>query len=164
MDRRALYDGDYFAWLQQQAAALRRLAQDRRDLPNNLDVEQIADEIEDVGKSELRATRSFIRNILVHVLLLAFDTRSSARLRWKAEIVVFHAGLRHFATPSMRQLIDLDELWKDAIELADAGLQEYIDRLPRTLPERSPLNFEEITAKTVDWDSLILRLGREEEN
>jgi hypothetical protein len=50
MDRRALYDDDYFAWLQEQAAALRRFAHDRRDLPNDLDVEQIAEEIEDVGK------------------------------------------------------------------------------------------------------------------
>jgi hypothetical protein len=156
MDRRALYDEDYFAWLQQQAAALRRLAQNRRDLPNDLDVEQIAEEIEGVGKSELRAARSFIRNILVHVLLVAFDTRSSARLRWKTEIVTFHAGLRSFATPSMRQLIDMDELWEGAIEAADARLQEHVDRLPRTLPERSPVTFEEITAKTVDWDNLIL--------
>ena len=45
-----------------------------------------------MGKSELRAAWSFIRNILAHVLLVAFDTRSSARLRWKTEIVTFHAG------------------------------------------------------------------------
>lgn len=65
MDRRTLYEEDYFAWLREQAAALRRLAQDRRDLPNDLDVNQIAEEIEDVGKSEFRSTRSFIRNILI---------------------------------------------------------------------------------------------------
>ena len=62
----------------------------------------------------------------------------------------------------MRQLIDMDELWEGAIEAADARLQEYVDRLPRTLLERSPLSFDEITAKAVDWDGLILRLGRSE--
>jgi hypothetical protein len=159
MDRRTLYDEDYFAWLQQQAAALRRLAESRRDLPNDLDIEQIAEEIEDVGKSELRSTRSFIRNILVHVLLVAFDSRSSARMRWRSEILTSHAGLRSFATPSMRQLIDMDELWSDAIESADARLQEYVNHLPRNLPDRCPLTFDQIVSKTVDWDSVIRGLG-----
>jgi hypothetical protein len=159
MDRRSLYDEDYYAWLQQQAAALRRLAQDRRDLPNDLDVAQIAEEIEDVGKSELRATEGFIRNVLIHVLLVAFDLDSSARRRWRLEIRTFHAGLRKFATASMRQLVDMDELWSDAIEMADARLQEYVNRLPRTLPARCPLSFDEIREKTVDWDSVVENLG-----
>ena len=79
MDGRPLYDEDYYAWLQQQAAALRRLAQDRRDLPNDLDVAQIAEAIEDVGKSELRATEGFSRNILIHVLLVAFGAGAAWR-------------------------------------------------------------------------------------
>ena len=159
MARRPLYDEDYYAWLQHQAAALRRLAQDRRDLPNDLDIAQIAEEIEDVGKSELRATEGFIRNILIHVLLVAFDLDSSARRRWRLEIRTFHAGLRKFATASMRQFVDMDELWSDAIEMADARLQEYVNRLPRTLPTRCPLSFDEIREKRVDWDSVVEKPG-----
>ena len=37
----------------QQADALRRLARTGRDLPNELDLENVAEEIEDVGKSAL---------------------------------------------------------------------------------------------------------------
>jgi hypothetical protein len=159
MDRRSLYDEDYFAWLQQQAAALRRLAQSRRDLPNDLEIEQIAEEIEDVGKSELRATRSFIRNILIHLLLVAFDLHSSARGRWKSELLVFHAGLKSFATLSMRQLIDMNALWNDAIEVADARLQDYASQLPRRLPSRCPLSFDQMISDSIDWDELIQRIG-----
>src|SRR5829696_10355973 len=44
MDRRSLYDDDIYAWTQQQAEALRRLAETRRDLPNELDLENVAEE------------------------------------------------------------------------------------------------------------------------
>jgi hypothetical protein len=98
MDRDALYSGDYYAWLQQQVAMLRCLAQDRRGLPEGLDLEQIAEEVEDIGKGELRATRGFIRSIFVHVLLAAFDLDTSKRRRWSLEVRILHAGLRKFAT------------------------------------------------------------------
>jgi len=58
MDRRSLYDDDIYAWTQQQAEALRRLAGKGRDLPNDLDLENVAEEIEDVGKSELHRVES----------------------------------------------------------------------------------------------------------
>lgn len=158
MDRRALYDEDYFAWLQQQADALRRLAQSRRDLPNDLDVEQIAEEIEDVGKSELRATRSFVRNILMHLILIAFDAEADAQPRWRTEILNFHEAFRSFATRSMRQLVDLDELWTDAVEGADTRLLKYGSKLPKGLPSACPIGFEELLAKEVDWDALVKRI------
>ena len=64
MDRRSLYDEDIYAWAQQQADALRRLAGTRRDLPNELDLENVAEEIQDVGKSELGKVESFIELVL----------------------------------------------------------------------------------------------------
>ena len=54
MDRRSLYDDDIYAWTQQQAEVLRRLAETRRDLPNELDLENVAEE------SRTRANRSCI--------------------------------------------------------------------------------------------------------
>jgi Domain of unknown function DUF29 len=48
MEERVSYDEDFYAWSQHQAAVLRELAA-RRDLPNDLDVEHVAEEIEDVA-------------------------------------------------------------------------------------------------------------------
>jgi Domain of unknown function DUF29 len=44
-----LYDEDFYAWTQQQAALLRRLP----PAGNELDLEHIAEEIEDLGRGSL---------------------------------------------------------------------------------------------------------------
>ncbi|MFL5166125.1 MAG: DUF29 family protein, partial [Microvirga sp.] len=69
MDR-SLYDEDAHAWAQQQADALRRLARTGRDLPNELDLENVAEEIEDVGIAQRSSAESFIRQIFVHLIKL----------------------------------------------------------------------------------------------
>ena len=45
----SLYDNDVYAWAEQQAAVLRGLAA-RRDLPNELDLANVIEGIEDVGQ------------------------------------------------------------------------------------------------------------------
>ena len=50
MGDRTLYDEDILIWSEQQAAALRSLAS-RRDLPNELDLANVIEEIEDAGRS-----------------------------------------------------------------------------------------------------------------
>jgi hypothetical protein len=58
MSRTGLYDEDILLWSEQQADVIRRLARTRRDLPNELDVENVAEEIESVGRSEFGNTPS----------------------------------------------------------------------------------------------------------
>ena len=74
-----LYDTDILAWSQRQAAVLRDLAA-RRDLPNELDLDHVAEEIEDVGRSELNAVQSFIRLCLVHIVKAACSLRIRGEL------------------------------------------------------------------------------------
>ena len=69
MGDQSLYEEDILIWSEQQAAALRKLAA-RRDLPNELDLENVAEEIEDVGKSELSKVEGFIRLILIDLVKL----------------------------------------------------------------------------------------------
>ncbi len=58
----ALYDIDLYSWAKLNAALLRdgRLSE--------IDIEHIAEELEDMGKSEQRALASHIRNLLLHLL------------------------------------------------------------------------------------------------
>jgi Domain of unknown function DUF29 len=61
-----LYDQDFFLWTKEQATALRRAKES--NLP--LDWENLAEEIESLGKSDRRQLRSQIRRILRHLFKL----------------------------------------------------------------------------------------------
>lgn len=74
------YDADFHAWTQDQAARLRKLR------PNSLDWENIAEEIETLGRSEKREIESRLGVLLLHLLKRAQqpDHRKSG---WRATIV-----------------------------------------------------------------------------
>ncbi|HEY3623009.1 MAG TPA: DUF29 family protein [Roseiarcus sp.] len=56
------YDTDLYQWTIEQADALRRRA------GNELDYDNLAEEIESVGRSERREIRSRLENLLIHLL------------------------------------------------------------------------------------------------
>ena len=79
MGDRSLYDEDILIWSEQQAAALRSLAV-RRDLPNELDLANVIEEIEDVGRSEFHTVESLVEQYPDHIsLLLAADPDAPAK-------------------------------------------------------------------------------------
>ena len=61
-----LYERDYYAWLQDQVRALR----ERRI--EDVDWENVAEEIEDLGKSERRGIESQLSRLAEHLLKLAY--------------------------------------------------------------------------------------------
>jgi hypothetical protein len=62
-----LYDTDFYAWAQQQAAALRAMDWAA------LDVEHLAEEVEDLRKTERKAVRSQLRRLSSHLLKWAYQ-------------------------------------------------------------------------------------------
>src|SRR5271170_428778 len=77
------YEEDFYAWTQDQARLLRSVG---GLSDNRLDREQVAEEIEDLGKSERDAVRSQIRRILEHFLKLQFSPAQAPRYDWMASI------------------------------------------------------------------------------
>ncbi len=115
------YDEDILIWSERQAAALRSLAS-RRDLPNELDLTNVIEEIEDVGRSEFHTVESLMGNVLSHPLLLWADPDAPAFRGWIAEVTAWNLALGRRITPSMRSRLDMDSLWRDAVEVAAARL------------------------------------------
>ena len=72
------YDDDFYAWTQHQAEVLRSMAV----ADNRFDREHVAEEIEDLGKSERDAVRSQIRRIIEHLLKLGYSPAEQPRLGW----------------------------------------------------------------------------------
>ncbi|MCF8015238.1 MAG: DUF29 domain-containing protein, partial [Chromatiaceae bacterium] len=61
-NRLADYDGDFYAWTLQTAQQLRSGQLDQVDLA------QVAEEIEDMGKSDRRALESHLKILMLHLL------------------------------------------------------------------------------------------------
>jgi hypothetical protein len=158
MDRRSLYDEDVYAWAQQQADALRRLAETPHDLPNELDLENVAEEIEDVGKSELGKVESFIELILVHLIQAASVPNADPYRKWGKEVRLFQAQLLKNLTRSMRAKVDMDELWRLARLRADIDLTGAGDELLAELPAASPFALDDLTAPEFDFEAALARV------
>ncbi|SEO91917.1 protein of unknown function DUF29 [Methylobacterium sp. ap11] len=157
-DRPSLYDEDVVAWAEQQAAALRALGA-RPDLSNTLDWENIIEEVEDVGRSQIRTLEGTLQAMLVHVLKYLSAPRAQSVRSWRAEIIAFHATARRRYTRSMRQRIDWDGLWRDSKAVAAAELAVWGDELATGLPDRSPFTPEELVAEDFTLDGALLRLA-----
>jgi hypothetical protein len=159
MDRPDLYDSDILAWSEQQAAALRRLAS-RRDLPNDLDLDNVVEEIESVGRTELRATESLIELILAHVAKAVSDPQADAILHWRTECIGWRAQLLRAFSPSMRQRINMDALWRSALQVAEAALAEHDQRLAAQLAGPCPITLDDLLSPTFEFRNLVQRIAQ----
>src|SRR5438132_459874 len=109
----SLYDEDFYAWTQQQAEALRRLP----TLGNELDLEHIAEEIEDLGRSDLRAARSLCQHIIEHLLKLEYSGLEEPAEHWRDEIVEWRLQLEQILTRSIEAKLDLPGRYRAALRL-----------------------------------------------
>jgi hypothetical protein len=78
------YDGDLALWAEDQARALRSAAQARTNLP--VDWENVAEEIESLGKSQGRELASRMRTVLIHLMKLQASPATDPRAGWRATI------------------------------------------------------------------------------
>ena len=79
------YDVDVLAWSEHQSELLRRRAAGERVNDGELDWLNIAEEIEDVGKSQLRAVASHLIRAVLHDLKAEAWPQSSEVRHWRAE-------------------------------------------------------------------------------
>ena len=101
-----LYDEDFVLWTERQAEELRRAAHVGSNLP--LDWENLAEEIESVGKRDRREAESHVHNILAHILKLACSPAVGPRAGWIKEIRGFRERLERVIrdSPSLRARLD----------------------------------------------------------
>jgi hypothetical protein len=79
-DNPTLYDEDYVAWTEQQAEALRAAARTGANLP--LDWENLAEEIESLGRSQRHTLHSQAYRIIRHLLKLEYSPARDPRRGW----------------------------------------------------------------------------------
>lgn len=125
------YETDVIAWANEQAAFIRA---GRFEM---LDLEHLADEIEDVGKSERRELRSRMAVLLAHLLKWQYQEGFRSK-SWQRTIKEQRRGIAGCLkeTPSLK--FDLAQtdwrewVWSDAVTLAvkETGLDCFPDSCP----------------------------------
>lgn len=141
---RDLYETDFVAWTEDQAARLRDLKGDPR-----LDAEHLAEEVADLGRSELARVSSLVRNTLVHLLKLALEPDSPAAAHWVEEALAFQNDALLALSPGMRQRIDMERLWRQACKQARQALAQQGVTVPR-LPDACPVALDTLLDEDFD--------------
>ncbi|MFN7713853.1 MAG: DUF29 domain-containing protein [Pseudanabaenaceae cyanobacterium] len=128
---RDLYEKDFYLWLDQAAHLLRH-----RNL-NELDLENLIEEIESMGRSEKRTINSNLRILLMHLLKYKYQPEKRSN-SWRYTIIEHRQRLqeslqdspslnRHFAT-------EFNDCYTAAKKLAATETGMPIDTFPITSP------------------------------
>jgi Domain of unknown function DUF29 len=131
------YEHDLYAWATAQAQALR--AKDWAAL----DLDHLAEEIEDVGKSVRHAVRSYLRVLLIHLLKWTYqpERRSPG---WGSTIVRSRHDLAEWLNESPSLRPELPQFVTRAYARARREAT-YQTRLPETMfPETCPWSLEQL--------------------
>jgi hypothetical protein len=147
---RSLYETDYYAWTKQQAAALRAMAEQRAHGP--LDLENLAEEVESLGRSDLNAVRSQVQRIVEHLLKLEHSPSEGPRADWRHSVRQARDQVEDHMTASMRPDVeaDLAKLFARGKREAAFGLRQHGEhKAANALPVDCPYSFEQILEQ--DW-------------
>ena len=131
-----LYEQDYYQWL---TVTIEKLRQGKLA---EVDVVNLIEEIEDMGRSERKAVRSNLRILLMHLLKYKYQPEKRTN-SWLFTIVEHRKQLQQSFqdSPSLRPyfLEVFEESYQDAVDLAAAETG-----LPRnTFPNQSPFTPQE---------------------
>lgn len=132
-----MYDTDFHAWTQEQAAKLRALVAERANL--DLDLENIAEEIESVGASDRRELHSRLARIIEHLLKLEDSTLGEPRHGWRSSVRAERISLERLLkqSPSLRRWAtgEISDAYTHAAHRLEPQLiQLTMDPLPDTCP------------------------------
>ena len=131
LDKPSLYDTDYVAWLEEQVAHLRagRLSV--------LDVENVAEELEGLMRSQRQQLENRLEVLILH--LLKWDHQPAQRAnRWRATVEEQRTRIRRLLrdSPGLKREVEpmCQDVYPDAVRAAviETRLSETI--FPQTLP------------------------------
>ena len=140
---RSTYEQDFYAWAMEQAALLRER---RADL---LDFENIAEELEGLGRSEYRELKSSLARIMQH--MLNWDHQPERRSRsWAGSINVHRVRVRQCLreNPSLKPRVP--EALADACELAIAYAANDTRMRRSTFPQECPYDWQQVMERPFD--------------
>jgi hypothetical protein len=144
-----VYEVDFYAWAREQAELLRAGRFDELDLQN------LIEEVDDLGLSLYRSVRSRIRTIIEHLLKLEHSPARGPRELWYDTVGVQRADLEDDLTASLRARMEaeLSKQYERARAAAARGLRRHGEQVAAdTLPETCPYTLDQIIGQWLPTD------------
>ena len=130
------YDGDIVAWASEQAALLRKRQW------SALDIDNLAEEIDSVGRTEKRELGSRMTVLLAHLLKWQFQPAHRSQswlrsIRTQREKIARALQKMPSLQPCLADPEWLDDAWEDAVEWAakETGIDEFPEDLIWTVQQ-----------------------------
>jgi hypothetical protein len=156
MSAKSLYEEDFHAWALEQARVLREL-RPGAPLPNELDLQRVAEEVEDLGNEQRFQVEGNLVQALIHLTKVVVLPEDEAVRHWLKKVNAFLAHAQDRYSRSMARAIDMDTLWNKARRRL-AG-EFAVDGLPPPdLPEACPFSLSDLLAEGAKPTDLAARL------
>ena len=136
----ATYEADFYLWTQQQAALLRQGAFNRMDL----DLANIAEEIESMGKRDRRAISSYFQNVLMHLLKWRYQPERRGT-SWRLSIRNGRRQIQQLVRESPSLKPQLPAIIQEEYLPARENAADETGLPLTTFPEQCPFTLEQIT-------------------
>ena len=118
---------------------------------NSVDAEHVAEEIEDLGRSDLRAAQSLVEHIIEHFLKIEFSGLVDPAEHWRDEIVEGRLQLDKTLTRGIQAKLDLPSRYRAATRLI-RRLERDVPGLTSRIPAASPYTLGQIVSDgSEDW-------------
>lgn len=144
MDRQdADYEHDFYAWTQAQAAAIRRAGASRVNA--DIDWENVAEEIESLGRSDRDTVESHLETVVEHLLKLMLSPATDPRDGWERSVLNGRFELARKLSTTLRAHLaaTFGDRYRHGRRLALNGLKR--DGLTAAdLPEHCPWTLEQL--------------------
>ena len=133
-----IYETDEYLWLEETIKLLRKTRLEELDLENLIEV------LESLGKRDLNKVRSLLRQIIIHLLFLEYWQEEGERnyRHWKGEITAFRSDLSDSLTTTLK-----NKLTEDLASIYQTGLKIVLQKTGLsnvTIPENCPYSFEQL--------------------
>ena len=141
-DLKQLYEIDDSQWLEETVNLL------KNHQFKELDLENLIEELEDLGKEKKNAVVSLLEQIIRHLLLWQYWTSESENnsVHWQGEIYTFRTQLNRKITTNLRNYLDseLDSIYKDALGFVKIKTQNSVN-----FPSECPYSLTQLL--DIEW-------------
>ena len=132
-----LYQTDDYQWLLETITLL------KNKQFNNLDIDNLIEELEDMGSEKRNAVKSLLEQIIRHFLLLQYWNNEYERNRhhWEAEIISFRNQIEDRLTTNLRNYIEneKEKIYQRALKYIQRKTNNKLE-----LPKFCPYSLEEL--------------------